>query len=120
MKITITKNFDFEAAHQEICFPEGHKCRNVHGHTFRLWVSVTGEVDRQTGLFYDHAKISEAVAPLVAGLDHTFLNESLGMKNMTMEFLAEWFWKQLHSKLPGLSEIRIQETPRAEFVYRGE
>jgi 6-pyruvoyltetrahydropterin/6-carboxytetrahydropterin synthase len=120
MKITLCKDFDFEAAQALPNFPEGHKCRNVHGHSFKLTVSVTGEVDPKSGLFYDHSRISEAMRPLLAQLDHAFLNDVEGLENPTIEVMAKWFWDRLAPHLPGLSELVLHETPRACCIYRGD
>jgi 6-pyruvoyltetrahydropterin/6-carboxytetrahydropterin synthase len=119
MKITLSKDFDFEAAQALPSFPEGHKCRQLHGHSFHLTVSVTGEV-QANGLFYDHAKISEAMKPLLAQVDHHYLNDIPGLENPTIELMAKWFWDRLAPALPGLSEIVLHETPRARCSYRGE
>jgi len=120
MKITLCKDFEFEAAQSLTTFPEGHKCRKLHGHSFKVTISVTGEVDPKTGIFYDHARISEAMRPLIAVLDHGYLNEVPGLEIPTIEFMARWFWEKLSPLLPGLSEIVLHETPRARCVYRGE
>ena len=120
MKITLSKDFEFEAAQSLTTFPEGHKCRNLHGHSFKVTISVTGEVDPKTGIFYDHARISEAMRPLISVLDHGYLNEVPGLEIPTIEFMARWFWEKLAPLLPGLSEIVLHETPRARCVYRGE
>ena len=44
MFVRLTKTFTFEAAHFLPSFPEGHKCRRMHGHSFRVDVIVAGEV----------------------------------------------------------------------------
>ena len=61
MRISLRRKFDFEAAQHLPSFPEGHKCRQLHGHSFILEVVVTGTVYPKTGLFYDHASIAGAV-----------------------------------------------------------
>jgi 6-pyruvoyltetrahydropterin/6-carboxytetrahydropterin synthase len=120
MKMTLTREFTFDAAQSLTVFPEGHKCRRLHGHTFMVQVSVSGEVDSKTGLLYDHALIAEQMKPLIAMLDHSYLNDIAGLSNPTLELLCQWFWNQLADKLPGLCEIRINETPRAWCTYRGD
>src|ERR1700744_2560366 len=111
MKITLCKDFDFEAAQAIPNFPEGHKCRAIHGHSFLITVSITGEVNEETGVFYDHARISDAMRPLIEQVDHSYLNEIPGLENPTIEVMAKWFWSRLAPQLPGLSEIVIHETP---------
>jgi 6-pyruvoyl-tetrahydropterin synthase len=49
MRARLTKDFTFEAAQTLPSAPEGHKCRNMHGHSFKVEVSVEGEVDRASG-----------------------------------------------------------------------
>lgn len=120
MKITLCKDFDFEAAQALPSFPEGHKCRNVHGHSFKITISVTGEVDPKTGILYDHSRISDAMKPLLKQLDHAFLNDIPGLETPTIELMCGWFWQKLAPLLPGLSEIKLHETPRSWCVYRGD
>lgn len=120
MKVRLTKDFRFESAQTLPCVPEGHKCRQMHGHSFKVEITVEGEVDPKTGWFYDHAKISGAMNPLVEQLDHGYLNEVPGLENPTIENMAAWFWKSLAPQLPGLAEIVIHETPTARCTYRGE
>ena len=71
--------------------PEGHKCRRVHGHSFKVEISIEGDVDPTVGWIYDHANISTAVKPLLKILDHAYLNDIDGLENPTIENMAEWF-----------------------------
>ena len=65
VRARLTKDFIFEAAQTLPNAPEGHKCRSVHGHSFKVEVSVEGDVDPKTGWVYDHARISDAMKPLM-------------------------------------------------------
>jgi 6-pyruvoyltetrahydropterin/6-carboxytetrahydropterin synthase len=120
MRARLTKDFTFEAAQTLPNAPEGHKCRGVHGHSFKVEVSVEGDVDPKTGWVYDHARISDAMKSLMKMLDHAYLNNIEGLENPTIENMAEWFWKKLESQCPGLCEIVVHETSTARCVYRGE
>ncbi len=120
MKVRLTKDFQFEAAQTLPKAPAGHKCRQMHGHSFKLEISVEGEVDGATGWFFDHAEITQAMRPMLDRLDHSYLNEIEGLENPTIENMAAWFWKKLAPQLPGLAEIVIHETPTARCSYRGE
>src|SRR5881409_3855770 len=60
MRARLTKDFTFEAAQTLPKAPEGHKCRRVHGHSFKVEVSVEGNVDPTVGWIYDHANLSAA------------------------------------------------------------
>ena len=79
MRARLTKDFFFEAAQTLPKVPPDHKCGKMHGHSFRVEVSVEGEVNAATGWIYDHAQIGEAMKPLVAQLDHAYLNDIPGI-----------------------------------------
>ena len=119
MVCRLSKEFHFEAAHTLPHAPAGHKCGRVHGHSFRVVISIEGEVDPALGWVYEHGEISRAMAPLVALLDHQYLNEVEGLENPTLENLAAWLWDRLEPLCPGLCEIVVQETPTAWCTYRG-
>jgi 6-pyruvoyltetrahydropterin/6-carboxytetrahydropterin synthase len=119
MRARLTKDFTFEAAQTLPNAPEGHKCRSVHGHSFKVEVSVEGDVDPKVGWIYDHANISNAMKPLLKVLDHAYLNDIGGLENPTIEIMAEWFWKKLEDQCPGLCEIIVHETATARCAYRG-
>lgn len=120
MRATLTKDFGFEAAQTLPNLPGSHKCKQMHGHSFKVEISIEGEVDPAIGWVYDHARISRAMEPLLERLDHSYLNEVEGLENPTIENMAAWFWTRLSPRLPGLSQIVIHETPTARCVFRGE
>jgi 6-pyruvoyltetrahydropterin/6-carboxytetrahydropterin synthase len=119
MRFRLTKDYYFEAAQTLPCAPEGHKCRQMHGHSFKVEVSIEGEAKAPTGWVYDHAEISAAMKPLLDQLDHGYLNEVPGLENPTIENMCAWFWRELSPKLPGLAEIVVHETPTARCSFRG-
>ncbi len=116
----IYKVFQFEAAHRLPNLPEGHKCRRLHGHSFRVEVHVAGAVDPDTGWVMDFAEIKERFKPIYRQLDHYYLNEIDGLENPTSENLARWIWIRLKPSLPLLSKIVVQETCTCGTEYRGE
>lgn len=120
MKVELVKGFAFESAHRLPCAPEGHKCRRLHGHSFKCEVAVRGEVDPATGWFIDYAEIAEAFEPVRRQLDHYYLNEIEGLENATSENLARWIWERLEGRLRGLHRVTIQETCTARCDYYGE
>ena len=120
MTIILSKDFEFDAAQALPHFPEGHKCHNLHGHSFKLTVSVRGTVDEATGILFDHAVISDVMQPILEQLDHVYLNDVVGLENPTIEMLSRWIWEKLTPQLPGLYELVLHETPRARCIYRGE
>ncbi len=117
--VELVKDFRFEAAHWLPRAPEGHKCRRMHGHSFRGEVAVRGEVDRETGWLIDFGELKRAVDPLVAQLDHYLLNDIAGLENPTSETLAAWLWDRLAPNVPLLYRVTIEETCTTRCHYFG-
>ena len=117
--IELVKDFRFEAAHYLPNVPEGHKCRRMHGHSFRGEIAVRGRVDPTTGWLVDFADLKRMVDPIVSRLDHYVLNEVEGLENPTSERVAVWIWEQLIGQLPQLHRITIEETCSSRCHYFG-
>ncbi|MEL7534729.1 MAG: 6-carboxytetrahydropterin synthase QueD [Bacteroidota bacterium] len=124
MPALITKKFTFESAHHLPNMPEGHKCRRLHGHSFRMEVNVLGEIEPHTGMVMDFGDIKTIVKPYIDMLDHWCLNEVAEredialLKNPTSENIAQWFFEELNDKLPGLYSIVVHETCTSRCEYR--
>jgi 6-pyruvoyltetrahydropterin/6-carboxytetrahydropterin synthase len=107
---TIAAEYSFEAAHHLPLVPDGHKCKRVHGHNYRLDVSITGVIDGR-GFVIDYAELDAVVQPLDQ-LDHRLLNDIEGLGNPTSEILAEWFRVRIAASIDYAPTVRIWETPR--------
>jgi len=119
MHVRLSKTFHFEAAHDLPTFPDGHKCRRLHGHSFRFDLIVEGEVDPAKGYLIDYGDIKTAAGPILKRLDHYYLNEISGLSNPTSENIAKWLWDQLKPILRDLSAIIVHETCTSACEYRG-
>lgn len=119
MNVELVREYRFEAAHRLPEVPPGHKCRRLHGHSFRVEVTVVGPVDPATGWFIDYGVLDELWRPLHEVLDHHFLNEVEGLENPTSEILAKWIWDRLKPSLSPLASVTVHETCDARCVYRG-
>lgn len=118
--VELTKEFRFEAAHSLPHVPTGHKCGRMHGHSFRVEVTVRGPVDPRTGWLMDFAELKDKFRPLEDQLDHRLLNEVPGLENSTSENIARWIWQRLKATVPQLASITVHETCTSKCVYRGE
>ncbi|MGY8813256.1 MAG: 6-carboxytetrahydropterin synthase QueD [Gammaproteobacteria bacterium] len=116
----LIKEFQIEAAHLLPKVEIGHKCRRLHGHSFRIIVSIEGEVDCKHGWVMDYADISNAFKPIFDILDHNYLNDVEGLDNPTSEILARWIWRKLISTLPQLYSIEVSETCNSRCIYFGD
>ncbi|MFQ5684941.1 MAG: 6-carboxytetrahydropterin synthase QueD [Candidatus Binatia bacterium] len=122
MRVELVKEFTFEAAHRLPHAPPGHKCTRLHGHSFRVAVTVEGEVDlrSQTGWLIDYGDIKQAMQPLLDQyLDHAYLNEVEGLENPTSECISKWIWDRLKQSLTGLKRISLYETCTSRCDYEG-
>ena len=119
MNVTLTHDFQFEAAHRLPKVPAGHKCQRLHGHSFKVQLSVRGPVNEDTGWFIDFGDLHDAWAPLHAQLDHNYLNDIPGLENPTSELLARWLWQRLVPALPQLARVTVAETCEARCEYDG-
>ena len=117
--VELVKDFRFEAAHWLPNVPEGHKCRRMHGHSFRGELAVRGEVDPKTGWLIDFADLKKVVDPIVHQLDHYCLNEIEGLENPTSEMVAVWLWNRLAPQIPILYRVTIEETCTSRCHYYG-
>ena len=116
----IYKEFSFEAAHFLPSAPPGHPNARVHGHSFRVRVTLDGEPDETTGVVMHLDDVEAAVADAREALDHRFLNEVEGLSLPTLERISIWLWDRLHNRLPGLAEIEVaRNSCREGCVYRG-
>ncbi|MGY2050587.1 6-carboxytetrahydropterin synthase QueD [Methylobacterium sp. JK268] len=115
----ITQAFTFEAAHWLPNVPETHRCRRMHGHSYRVELTLDGPVDPRTGWVVDFFDVESAFAPLLAELDHHCLNDVPGLENPTAEHIALWIWTRARPALPALAAVRVYETPMSWAEYTG-
>jgi 6-pyruvoyltetrahydropterin/6-carboxytetrahydropterin synthase len=115
----IFKSFSLECAHWLPNVPEAHKCRRLHGHSFRVEIHVRGAVGEQTGWLMDFADVKAAFDPVFKRLDHHCLNDVPGLANPTSENLARWIWNEMAPRLPQLCRVVVHETCTSGCAYDG-
>lgn len=126
-KLVLTKEFTFDSAHRLPCVPDGHKCNNLHGHTWKFLVGVSGELNTQRGWILDFGDLKRIVDPVLQQLDHHYLNDVPGLENPTSELMAYWLWDQIESKITAatdgkvhVAEITVFETPTSYATLKSE
>lgn len=136
MKVTVSRKAHFNAAHRlyrkdwsdEKNQAVFGKCNNpnFHGHNYDLIVSVTGEINPETGFVIDVKDLRDIIKVEVEeAFDHKNLNldvEEFKELNPTAENIAVVIWNKIIKKLEvGLSlEVTLYETPRNFVSYKGE
>jgi 6-pyruvoyltetrahydropterin/6-carboxytetrahydropterin synthase len=100
----VGRTYRFESAHHLPLLPEGHRCRNLHGHNYRVEVVVSGKLDPR-GFVMDFAEMDAAIMPMIKEVDHRLLNEIAGLENPTAEIIANWFLQRIE----GCESVRVYE-----------
>lgn len=116
-RMLVSKVFTFDAAHQ---LPEyDGPCRDLHGHTYRLTVTIENVVQAD-GLAFDFHELKRIVKERVVDrLDHTYLNDLID--NPSAENVVIWMWDELRAALPvRLHELELAETPTSWVTWRGD
>lgn len=105
--VTITSTFRFDSAH---FIPEhDKKCKFLHGHSYKLEVSVRRRIDPKTGMVIDFGKLKEIVnRQIVEVLDHGYINNFIEFPSS--ENIIVWIWQQLSMEVKGLFKLRLYET----------
>ena len=124
---TVTKTVKFEAAH--VLTDHQGLCRNLHGHTYRVDVSVAQAGDGD--MVIDFKELKGILAEVILDrFDHSFIYntdsvgeseiaavvEKHGMRTVaspfrsTVENLAKMFYNELKGRIPGLSAVKVWET----------
>lgn len=113
--LMITKKFSFDSAHRLLNYKG--KCQFLHGHTYFLYVTVKGAVDKKSSMVADFSVIKLIVEKKVLNLlDHSYLNDTI--KQPTAENIAIWIWRRLEKEL-SLFKIELWETPDSYVTYYG-
>ncbi|NJP38943.1 6-carboxytetrahydropterin synthase QueD [Alkalicoccus luteus] len=107
----VSKEFTFDAAHHLHAY-EG-KCKNLHGHTYRVVFGISGYVD-EVGIMMDFGDIKEIWKEQIEPyLDHRYLNEMLPPMNTTAENMVVWIFERMDE---ALNKQRSEQKCRTEFV----
>ncbi len=120
MKVRLSHDFSFEASHRLDHLGPDHPCFPLHGHSYRVTITVSGEVDPVSGFLIDYADLRKIAHPVIRQLDHKHLNDVPGLPLTSTEHVVHWLWNRLKPILPALDEIVLRETPSTSCAYRGE
>lgn len=116
-EVLLSKEFTFDSAHHLHCY-DG-KCKNLHGHTYKVQVVMRGKPDER-GITIDFADMKRIVGRcILERLDHRYLNEALPPMNTTAENMVVWMYEELAAALRGeglyprvrMEEVKLWETP---------
>jgi len=136
MKVTVSRKAHFNAAHRlyrkDWSFDKNEaifgKCNNpnFHGHNYELIVSVTGEIDNETGYVIDMKVLKDIIKSEVEdAFDHKNLNVEVAEfidLNPTAENIAVVIYNKMKPRLDAKLdlEVTLYETPRNFVTYSGQ
>lgn len=120
----------------EHSFAAGHslrnyrgKCENVHGHNYRLLVTVRGEQLDATGLLVDFVELKRVMREVAERLDHQFINDipPFDVLNPSAENIAQYFYEEIGKGIGAhhsdgrvaIAEVKVWETDTSSATYRG-
>ena len=135
--ITVTKTVKFDAAH--VLTNHQGLCKNLHGHTYRVDVSVTQAEGDERDMVIDFKDLKKIASEVICDrFDHAFVYntasagereiaavvEKNGMRTVAIPFrstaenLAKLFFGDLKPRIPGLSAVTVWETADSSAEYR--
>jgi len=120
-RVSVEQHFD--AAH----YLRGYqgKCEKLHGHRFKVVVSLKAATLNETGLAYDFVELKGHLGEILTQFDHTCLNDvpPFDKLNPSSENIAATVYDQLKGRLPGevsLSSVEVWESPQSCVTYSPE
>jgi len=115
MEMEISVEFEFASAHH---LPRhSGACRRLHGHNYRLRVTLAGLPDKHSGMLMDFEALRKEIwAKCLMDVDHQNMNDIL--ENPTAENMVLWFWERLAPELKNLKELVLWETPEYSVKLR--
>lgn len=108
---------DFAAAH--FLRDYNGKCENLHGHNYKVYAHVRGEVLNEGGMLLDFTKLKGALRKVIAELDHTNLNDiSYFDQNPSAERIAMYIYENIIKLLSAEGvELSWSEGKKTAWLY---
>ena len=117
----LTVRGEFSSAHFMLDYKG--KCRNLHGHTWKVAVTVKGSKLNKIGVMADFVELKAHLRALLEKLDHTCINDLEYFKkyNTTTENIARFIYEQYAGHVKPLKMVKVQvwESDNADVVYYG-
>jgi 6-pyruvoyltetrahydropterin/6-carboxytetrahydropterin synthase len=112
MNIEFVETYAYSMAHTLPTFPDGHKCRRVHGHTNEVTIVVRAG-EGPGGYWLDHARLGDVAQAVIGLLDHRYINDIPGLEDGLAETQLTWIvrgFKNQIEKIGGeLIEVHLDE-----------
>ena len=101
------------------------KCENLHGHNYKVRVTLAGKELDSTGLLYDFLQLKKAIRTVIRSLDHKYLNEMppFDSLNPSAENIARFIYEETAKQLPaapngsGIARVTVWESDVTAATY---
>ena len=99
------------------------KCEKLHGHNWKVQISVTAERLNEIDLAIDFHELKKIANEVISPLDHAFLNDIFPSteKNPSSENVAKWIYESLKKKINDdnirVSAVTVWESDTASASY---
>ncbi len=113
----ISKEFHFCASHHLTTLPQGHKCRNMHGHNYIVMIELESETLDEHGFIIDFHELKLLRDYIDEEFDHRHLNDVMDIPPST-ENVAYHFYTWCKERWSQTCAVRVQETPKSWAEYR--
>lgn len=113
---TISKHFEFSAAHMIEGLPDRHPCGRLHGHEYGVELILGSPEIDNVGFVRDFHDLSAFKQLLSERYDHRLLNDFLPLTSC--EYLAKHFFEWAKRRWPELIAVKVSESPRSWAEYR--
>ena len=115
------KRYTIHAARRLEKLSDMHPCKQLHGHTFYITLTVKGNLNPLNDFVIDYFDMDTIFKKNIMDIvDHKYLNDVLGTNNPSNELFAVWIWDNLTDKLPGLHKIEVGESDTTGVIYMGK
>jgi len=114
MPMEISRSAWFEAAHYLHKCKEGQGYQQLHGHSFKVTITLRDQPGGENGWVEDLAAIGTALDAIRQQLDHACLNEIPGLETPSLERLCAWIAARLAPEFPSLATIRVSRPSLSE------
>jgi len=111
----VWKKFSFQASHKLPNVPKGHKCGNMHGHTFEVILYAESSDGSHQNLL-DLDLLSDSI---YLELNKKCLNNIVGLENPTSELIASWVYSKIKVSNDFISKVEVMETDHAGCSFDG-
>lgn len=114
---TISKDFDFSASHQLTHLPEGHPCARLHGHNYKVRLTLQSQYLDDRGFVVDYNELDPFKEWIDSHLDHRHLNEVFDFAP-TAEMIARRLYFEASKVSDKVISVSVSETGKTWATYQ--